>query len=245
MSIPSTVDVCPNSTRLAIRVSTKVVSQFILYAVLASLAFLFTGCAWPDFTHHAAAPVTQPRNFYRSARYIPVQIRRLAVLPVTVESADWQAEEGRKELEPVLFAELGKLNAFELVAVTPTQLREWTGKAGWNAQEKLPSDFFEHLQNVLSCDAVLFSHLRPYRAYKPLVLGWNLKIVETKDKSILWAADEVFDASEAVVARAAEGYCREHVENVKPLADSSSILNSPRRFSQYTLSALLATLPER
>ncbi len=210
-----------------------------------SLAFLFTGCAWPNFTHHAAAPVTQPRNFYRSARYIPVQIRRLAVLPVTVEAADWQAEEGRTELEPVLFAELGKVNAFELVPVTPNQLREWTGKARWNAQEKLPADFFEHLQNALSCDAVLFSHLRPYRAYKPLVLGWNLKIVETKDKSVLWAADEVFDASEAVIARAAESYCREHVENVKPLADSSNILNSPRRFSQYTLSALLATLPER
>jgi len=235
-------------TKAEIRASLRRLLQFLnplASALLVSLAFLLTGCTSPKSTHHAGTSVTQPRNSYRSSRYIPVQIRRLAVLPVTVESGDWQAEEGRTELEPVLFSELGKVNAFELIAVTPNQLREWTGKARWNAQEKLPSDFFEHVQNALSCDAVLFSHLRPYRAYKPLVLGWNLRIVETKDKSVLWAADEVFDASEAVVARAAESYCREHVENVKPLADSSSILNSPRRFSQYTLSALLATLPER
>ena len=127
----------------------------------------------------------------------------------------------------------------------PLLPRQWTSKARWGAEEKLPSDFFERLQNALGCDAVLFARLQPYHAYRPLVVGWNLKLVEAKAKSVLWAADEVFDASEVRVAKAAESYSRDHVEAVRPLADSSSILSSPRRFSQYTLSALLTTLPER
>ena len=212
---------------------------------MALIACLGSGCAswWPRPL--AAAPVSQPGNSFRSAHYVPPHIRRLAVLPVSFEAADWQAEEGLAELEPVLYAELGKLKAFELVAVSPEQMRRWTSKARWNAEEKLPADFFERLESALGCDAVLFTRLRPYHAYRPLVMGWNLKLVESRAKSILWAADEVFDASEAGVAKAAENYSREHVESVRPLADSSGILSSPRRFSHYTLSALLTTLPER
>jgi hypothetical protein len=124
----------------------------------------------------------------------------VAVLPVTFEAEDWQAEEGLAELEPVLYAELGKIKAFELVVVSPEQMRRWTSKARWNAEEKLPADFFEHLEKMLGCDAVLFTRLQPYRAYRPLMIGWNFKLVEARAKSILWAADEVFDASEAGVA---------------------------------------------
>ena len=167
------------------------------------------------------------------------------MLPVSVEPGDWQAEERRAELTTVLHSELGKAKAFELVVISPGQLQQWTGKASWNAEEKLPADFFDRLHDGSGCDAVLFSHLRPYRAYRPLVVGWNLKLVKSNTKTILWSVDEVFDASEPRVARAAEDYGRDHVEGTKPMAHMSSILNSPRQFSQFTLGSLLASLPQR
>jgi hypothetical protein len=212
---------------------------------MALVALFGSGCISFVPPRVSSGPSYRPSNFFRFSSELPPQIRRLAVLPMSVEPGDWQAEEGRTALEAVLYSELGKVKAFELVAVTPTQLQQWTGKPCWTAQEKLPPEFFDDLQTQLGCDAVLFAHLRPYHAYKPLIIGWNLKLVWAKYQTIVWSADEVFDASSAPVARAAQDYAREHVAGVRPVGDSDSLLSSPRSFSQYTLSALLATLPER
>jgi hypothetical protein len=172
-------------------------------------------------------------------------MRRLAVMPLTAPSQDAQAETGAATLQPVLIAELGKTKAFEIVSVSPEQLQQWTGRASWTAEEKLPPDLLKRLQETLSCDAVLFCRLTQYRPYRPVAIGWRLKLVAAKDADILWSVDEVFDGGEPAVVNAARRYAQEHFQQPPPLADSSSILNSPRRFGQYTLSAVLATLPGR
>jgi hypothetical protein len=43
-------------------------------------------------------------------------------------------------LEAVLSEELGKTKKFELVAVTSEQMRIWTGRPAWRAEETLPAD---------------------------------------------------------------------------------------------------------
>ena len=216
----------------------KGIFKALFPAAAALFCWVTSGCApcWPS--RISASPAYRPSNFYRASQKLAPQIRRVAILPISVE----QAEAGRLELEPVLYAELGKARAFEWVVVPPAQLREWTSKGWWSAEETLPADFFEHLQDSFGCDAVLFSHLRPYHAYKPLVIGWNLKLVAAQAKSVLWCADEVFDASAPSVAKAAENYCR---RKGGPGLDAGDVLLSPRRFSQYALNALLTTLPER
>ena len=213
---------------------------FVLW--VAFLTLLCSGCLFRK-SSAAKTPSFRPSNVYRAGQKLPAEIRRVAVLPVSIEYGDWQAEESLKQLEPVLHTELGKRKRFELIMVAPEQLRQWTGKGCWSAEEKLPIDLFERLQEALGCDATLFSQLRPYHAYKPLVVGWNFKLVGAKNKSILWSADEVFDASEQTVANAAEDYYKGQAAG--PAKDPSSVLMSPRRFSQFTLSAVLGTLPER
>lgn len=214
-------------------------------AQAALFSFVVSGCASGGSSPASLASSYRPSNVHQAVQRLPSHIRRVAVLPVSVETGDWQAEEGATDLAPVLYAELGKVKAFELVAVSPERMRQWTGKACWSAEEKLPPDLFEHLADALGCDAVLFVHLRPYHAYPPLAVGWNFKLVAAKAKSVLWSADEVFDSAEATVAKAAEEYGRDHVEGLRPLGDAGGVLNSPRRFSQFTLSALLGTLPAR
>ena len=206
---------------------------------------LANGCATSAYMGSPVGPVYHPTNVYRQAAKFPPQIRRVAVLPVSVEERDGQAEAGREQLQTVLFGELGKTKVFEAVFVSPEQLLRWTGAETWKADAQLPPSLFEHLQDNLGCGGVLFSHLRPYHAYRPLVIGWNFKLVDLKERSILWSADEVFDANEKDVARAAQHYYSTHSGGGPFLDDPSSILGSPRRFTQYTLGALLATLPER
>jgi len=225
----------------------RINSGQLLRLIVPSLAavWFLAGCATGPLARSPAGPVYQPNNVYRASARMPPQIRRVAVLPMSVEANEWQADAGRTQMQRVLNEELGKARTFELVLVSPEQLAGWTGRTSWRAEEKLPPDFLERLQEALACDAVLFCHLRPYHAYQPLVIGWNFKLVDGRFRSIVWSADEVFDASEVAVANAARKYCQGRAEAARSWADAESVLMSPRRFGQYTLSALLTTLPER
>src|SRR2546423_611414 len=136
------------------------------FGALLALALFASGCHARSSGSRSASAAFRPSNVYRAGQRLPPQVRRVAVLPLSVEPGDWQAEEGRRELEPVFQAELGKIKAFELAVVPPDQLRHWTGKATWNAEEQLPADFFERLQEALGCDAALFCHLRPFQTFR-------------------------------------------------------------------------------
>lgn len=209
-----------------------------LFSAVMAAGFL-GGCESPR--SHALVASYRANNIYRASDTLPASMKRVAVLPVTVETGDWQADAGRESFEPMLRSELGRLKAFEAVFVTPEQMRDWTGATTLKAGDRLPPALFELLIEVTGCEGVLFSHVRPFHAYKPLVIGWQFKLIESRGPRILWAADEVFDASDPAVATAAERYWRGRAERA---SDAGEILSSPRRFSQYTLGILFSTLPQ-
>jgi len=222
------------------------------------MAFLSVGChilpPLPN-TVQDMGPRYRPTNIYRQTNSLPTQIRRVAVLPLVTPGSTAFLEAGVEAMGPLLYAELEKCKRFEVISVSPEDLREWTGKSGWRADEPLPPDFFGRVSAATGCDAILFCQLTRYEPYQPLAVGWKFYLVanlppgpssakEVKDK-ILWCADEVLDAGEPGVANAARDYYGQHLRNEAPSADSSTILSSPARFGQYTLAALFGTLPER
>jgi len=208
-------------------------------------AVLLAGCASGPLSDVVTGSSYQPSNIYRQSATIPNHVRRVAVLPVTVESQNFESSQVCDELQAIVFEALNRHNRFELVSVSPNDLKLWTGNRRWSADEKLPSDFFDKLRTRLGCDAVLFSKLTAYRPYAPLTIGWNLKLADAESPSIWWAADEVFDAGDKQVANAARRFYKETFNGPAPLSESKTVLWSPQRFSQYTLSALFDTLPAR
>lgn len=213
--------------------------------LLASWSLFFTGCATSPFLSDLGTSSYAPSNVYREEALLPSYIKRVAVLPLTTLTDEASLDFGRDSLWPVLLSELGRSRQFELISVPPEELRLLTGRSGWSGEEKLPSDFFEKLKDKLGVHAVLFSRLTQYRAYEPLAVGWRLKLLDAEVPRILWAVDEVFDARVAEVAAAARRYAREHPEAIPSLQDSQSVLLSPRRFGQYTASAIVGTMPGR
>ena len=210
-----------------------------------AVAGLLSGCATNPLEDRVWGPSYQPLNIYTEAHTLPARLRRLAVLPLTAAGESTELEFGRASLEPVLFAELGRVNQFELVPVTPEQLQRWTGRSSWTGEEKLPQDFFEKLRAAAGIDGVLLCRLTQYRAYEPLAIGWRLKLLDARNPRVIWAVDEVFDARQSDVANAARRFAQAHPEPVPPVGDSRSALMSPRRFAQYTASAVFQTLPAR
>lgn len=172
-------------------------------------------------------------------------MRRVAVLPLTTEDKDSQAQAGCTTLEPILVAELRKKGLFDVVTVTREQLRALTGRTGWRQEDVLPAELITKVQSQTGCDGIMFSHLSVYRPYPPLAVGWRLSLVDCTDQASLWSVDEVFDAGSPSVIKAAQSYFRGEMNQPSTELDSTAVLTSPRRFGQYTASAALGTLPAR
>jgi len=203
---------------------------------------LASGCAEYSRARQAMAAPYQPSNVHRAESSLPRQIKRVGVLPVTTLTEEAVMEFGRESLGPVLVEELGRARLFEVVVISPEELRAITGRSAWSGEEKLPLDFFERLREKLGLDAVLFARLTQYRAYEPLSVGWRLKLLDTEEPRIVWAVDEVFDSRVPGVAAAARRFAA-HL----PAAggEAEDVLSSPRRFGRYTASAVFATIPGR
>ena len=210
----------------------------------ACLVLLVAGCSTKPLKDPILGPSYEVRNVYRQESILPINVRRVAVLPLSFKEDTAALIAGKESLEPVLHTELGKAARFELVFVEPTQMRQWTGRERWDAYEALPPRLFQTIAEKTGADAILFSHLSEFKAYPPMVVGWRMKLVRN-DTQTIWAVAEMFDAAEEPVSNASRRYDRAQVRNNPVLEDSRSILLSPRRFGQYTLNAVVQTLPAR
>lgn len=222
----------------------------LLALICSAAALLLSSCSTKPL--HTWEVITGPdhtlSNVHTLAPKLPDRLRRLAVLPLTLEPGSGDMEHGRDTLEPLLQAEIDRLSQFEIVRITPDQLRDWTGRRQWSANDKLPEDFLKNLKEHPGCDAVLFTRLTRYMPYPPMAIGWSFKLVDTTDGQVWWAADELFSLSEPAVVNSARRHELQHQRYYQAnphLADSRSVLISPRRFANYTLNATFATLPKR
>ncbi len=237
-------------------------------AALAALGLLVgllgTGCATEGFSAKALSaklpfdnpfsdntpdrvtgPSYRPTNVHVHPSDRLAQVRRVVLLPMTLSDDASSSAAGRDTLQPLLSSELGKTKHFEVIQLTSAQLKQWTGRAEWTTEDPIPPDALGRLREETASDAVLFARLTQFRAYKPLAVGWSLKLVSLTDARILWAVDEVFDAGEPTVVNAARRYYLEHHVDESALGDSRAMLNSPRRFGRYAAHATFASLPPR
>jgi hypothetical protein len=209
-----------------------------------SLVGLLSGCEAPKVRNPLETRY-KPTNVYKKGLAMDPEVKRVAILPMTTLQPSEAFLAGVDSLQPLLHAELEKAKRFEIIVVTPEQLQNWTGQRVWRADEQLPPDFFERIRDETGCQAVFFNQLTRYQPYQPVAVGWKLTLVFDKEHQIYWAADEVFDAGDDGVANAARAYGSDHIVTQSPIPDPNAILSSPSRFGQYTLHALLATLPQR
>jgi hypothetical protein len=224
----------------------------LLFILCAGLFLLFfVGCSTAAKTAQweiITGPDHELNNVHKLAPKLPERLRRVAILPLSVEPGTSDLNTARESLEPILQSELDRLNVFEVIRVSPEHMRQYTGRAEWSASDKLPQNFLSTLKNETGADGVLFCRLTRYHAYPPLAIGWSLKLVDATDAQVWWAADEMFDSSDPRVVNSARRWQLDHQKYHKAnplLADSKTVLISPRRLGQYSAATLFATLPQR
>lgn len=189
------------------------------------------------------AVIRQPQNVYWGSPVLPVDLKRVLVLPLACDTSPADLSEGCAALNPILLTELIKTQKFEVTSADAETVRRLTGRLTWNGTEILPADFFDSLQRFYGCDAVLFCQLTVYRAYPPLATGWRMKLVDARTR-VLWAVDDVFNAPRPIES-GPEVLELLGLPFLSGAPDRWKQENSPRAFGQSTLAALFTTLPYR
>lgn len=209
------------------------------------LVILCAGCATPPkIADIVIGPDYEVTNYNRRDPVLPPEVRTVAVLPIT-GNLDTLTSEGKEYLEEVAKSELDKLGRFEAIYLTREQLKLWSGKESWRSDEVIPRPMLEKLKKETAAQGILFIHLSNYNPYPPLMIGWKMKLVRADSMEVLWAIDEVFDAGEESVSNSARRFSKNRVPTNPVLTDSRTVLLSPTIFARYSLTASLATIPER
>jgi len=182
-----------------------------------------------------------PTNYYQRGP-MPDSVRRVALLPLY--SVEWNHID-LTGLQQAFSAELGKHDQFEVVTVSPERVHRIFGVDQITSVEPIAADKFEALIREFGADAILFTDLTAYHPYRPILMGIRCKLVESTSADILWSFDSVFDSGNPTVSTAARRYHLDESAPPYPLQNSSSILQSPLRYTKYVAGAVFATLPER
>jgi hypothetical protein len=238
-------------------------AQYLVIGMMLGCYPAFAGGSGPSPVPTSADP-SPAQNTFVSSSELPVDLRRVVILPLASDTFNSPLSDGCQMLGPVLQAELIKTGKFEVVSADPETLRNCTGRLSWTGEEALPPNFFDSLKQFYGCDAVLFCELTTFRASPPLAIGWRLKLADVKSGKIIWAADEIYDANDSNVRKAAQLYEKReqphqslvfHIYSFlawcintptrTALDDQWNILHSPRYFGQFSADQVLKTLPQR
>lgn len=215
-------------------------STLLLPALLVALA----GCETvPPLDGARTGPFFEPRNI-RAATRLPASVRRVALLPTAGPAG--VTEESLAALDSVLVSELNRLARAEIVPVGREQLARLVGARQVDSTGVLPHNLFEQIQRSTEADAVLLVDVTALSPYPPLKVGLRAKLFAFGSADLLWAFDEVFDATLPSVQNAARRHFLEGSDYLLMTADRSpAVLQSPSRFAAYAARTMFRSLPPR
>ncbi len=177
-------------------------------------------------------------NVYQRS-VLPENLKRVAVLPMHKGSY------GHLEMDLIeenFRLELVKRNLFEVVKVSPETMKEMFSKERYSSVEYLPTQLIANLHSSIAIDGILLLDVSYFNAYQPVGLGIRAKLLDGNTGEVVWAADEVFDASNPEVSNAARKYYKTESIIPYPLQSTQTVLHSPNRFSKYVANSLFSAI---
>ncbi len=220
--------------------SAKALIQLI--AAVGCLAFALSGCKSANALNSKFDTTVGKKHTITNVHEVktfPAHLRRVALLPLYKGRYD---HIDMTVIEENFIQELGKLNLFELVPIQPEEMRELFGVERYSSVEILPTKLLSKLHEVYAIDGVMLLDMTYFNAYQPVGMGVRAKLLDGHTGELVWAADEVFDASNPAVSNAARKYFQTKSTTEYPLQRTTTVLHSTARFSKYVAYALFDTI---
>lgn len=99
--------------------------------------------------------------------------------------------------------------------------------------EKSPLETLKAVHKDLGCDAILTGTIRDYQSYPRLGVSMRLRMVDLADGELLWAMEQVWDSTDADLAKRMKGYFKtEMVDEYQPLNWRMGLV-SPNIFNKF------------
>ncbi|HWA28529.1 MAG TPA: hypothetical protein VG734_22960 [Lacunisphaera sp.] len=182
-----------------------------------------------------------PVNFRGDTQLAP-DIHRVAFLPI--HGGEVAAAEITADLDPVLVTALQRQLRFEVVTVSREDCQHLFGAGDFGSTAALPHGFLEKIAEKYAVDAVLFTDLTVFQAYRPLSLGLRCKLAATRDVRLIWAFDEIFSSADVKMINSVRRHYKEGYR-LAPVDPTPSVLQSPTRFGAVAADLMFRTLPPR
>lgn len=216
-----------------------------LSVVSSVLLSLWSGCQGvPAILEEAAlekAPVYAPANYRGEAR-LSDDIQRVAILPI--HGGTVTDEDSAAALDAVLLKALQQQTRFEVVVLSREECHRIFGSNDYSSVSALPPGFLETIGKRYAVDAVLFTDLTTYQAYRPLSLGLRCKLASVRDVRLIWAFDEIFSADDPKMRNTMRRFYGQS-DRAAPSNPLPTALQSPVRFGAVAADLMFRTLPPR
>ncbi len=187
-----------------------------------------------------AAPYV-PSNFRGETR-LPDDVQRVALLPIHGDGV--MSVETATSLDAVLLKALQQQTRFEVVVITRAECQRLFDADDFSSVSALPHGFLEAIASRYAVDAVLFTDITAFQAYRPLTLGFRSKLASVREVRLLWAFDEVFSADDPKMRYSTHQYHRTG-DRSAPSNPLPTALQSPSRFGAVAADLMFRTLPPR
>ena len=170
---------------------------------------------------------------------LPDHLRRVAFLPIYKGRYD---HIDMDRIEENFASELTKRNLFEVVVVPEETMKDLFQQGRFSSVENLPTKIISQLHSVYAIDGIMLIDVNHYSAYQPVGIGVAAKLFDGRTGRLVWAADQMFDASNPAVSNAARKYYKTESLIQYPLHETQTVLHSPTRFSKYVANSIFASI---
>ncbi len=163
------------------------------------------------------------------------------MMPVHAPNAAMTTE---SDIDQQFLAKLTATQLFEVVLLSREDLVRRFGQRSFSSAAVLSDSLFEYIDEVTSADAVAFFDVSSYHPFQPIKVGIRGKLITLQEQKMVWAVDELYDASVRKVSKEAMKYEKKYMARFESSKQHDSILVSPTRFMSYAAENSILTLPE-
>ena len=89
------------------------------------------------------------------------------------------------------------------------------------------------IRKALRCDAILFGKLQRYNPYPRHSVGLHLRLVDLRDGKVIWAIDDVWDATDKSVAKRIDNYYFDEKDKQFAPVNSEYAMMSTNAFQDF------------
>lgn len=209
----------------------------LMVRLLIVLCLLISGgCINNELARRSIGEHYRSDNFYISPDPADTALRRVVIIPFFNES---QYPDAADKVTKAFGMEIEKLHRFEIVA--PGRYEKELRACNIFQDGKFDRTKVYVAAKALGVQGVLYGCVKQYRPYKPLVVGVKAGIIRAETGEMVWAVDDVYDASQQDVANRAYMYSYKKIEPIDN-GRGDLILTSMRMFTAFVCRELVSSL---